>query len=132
MSGISPLSAVVAEFEADTRMRFSRGQNPSLMLMLKAVDDAVELCDHVGLTLVRARLNETLELVNPGRFRSLLEQLLLEVKAAERMAVRQVKPEKKTAAERNDLLSRARHALAEDQAAALAAKPEPELVDVVF
>lgn len=126
------MSAVVLEFESDTRRRFSRGQNPSLALMLKALDDAAEQCDHIGLTLVRTRLTETLDLLGPGKFRMLLQQLLLEVKAAERMAVAQIRPEKKTSSERNDLLSRARRALAEDEAAQAAETKEAELEDVAF
>lgn len=98
--------------------------------MLKALDDAAEKCDHVGLTLVRSRLMETLDLLDDGKFRKLLAQLLLEVKAAERSAVAKIIPEKKTRAERDDLLSRARRALHEDQKPANA--EEPELEDVVF
>lgn len=114
MSGFAPVSALVADFEADTRMRFSRGQNLSLTKLLKAVDDAAELCDHVGLTIIRSRLTETLELLAPGKFHQLLEQLLLEVKNAERMAIQKLRPAKKSTEERNELLAKARRALQED------------------
>lgn len=117
MSGFSPLSSVVVDFEADARMRFSRGQNPSLTLLLKAVDDAAEKCDHVGLTLVRARLVETLDLLDSGKLRQLMSQILLEVKAAERRAIAQVTLERKSVFDHKELLLRARLALEEDTAA---------------
>lgn len=123
------MSALVADFEADTRMRFSRGQNLSLTKLLKAVDDAAELCDHIGLTIIRSRLSETLELLAPGKFRQLLEQLLLEVKNAERMAVQKLRPPKKSTEERNDLLAKARRALQEDTEEQAA---QPALEEVSF
>ena len=114
---MSPLSNAVHEFEHDTRRRFSRGQNPSLTKLLKALDEASDLCDHIGLTLIRRRLEETVENLDAGQFRLLLNQLLMEVKHAERMAISRVRPTKKDKEVQNAFLARARRALEEDEAA---------------
>lgn len=107
-------SAKVRAFEYDARARATRGLRPNMRLLLEALDDAVKHADHIGLTVLRRRVEEAQECVAPGAFYAVLEQLKREIQVCERLAIAQTVEQEKIQPQR--WLNLAREALRQDNA----------------
>jgi len=82
-------SPKVKDFDVDARQRASLGLRPNMALLLDAINDAVHTGDHIGLTVLRCRIEEAMEYVPRGAFRNVLDQLRREVQVSERLAISQ-------------------------------------------
>jgi hypothetical protein len=87
------LAGKVKTFDADARQRAIRGLRPNMALLLEAINDAIRTGDHIGLTVLRRRIEEALEYVPPGTFYNVLEQLRREVQISERAVVCKHRPD---------------------------------------
>lgn len=83
MAGLKPKSEKVMAFELDARRRAAAGRPIDFEGLLAAKDDACELKDHVGLTVLRGRVKDQLEVARVPKYRAFLNQLLAVLAAAE-------------------------------------------------
>jgi len=87
VKGSHPLSKKVLEFERDAKTRAARSRGIDIELLLEAKDEAALLFDHIGMTVLRGRVQDNILRASTASFKMLLEQLLVSIKAAEMDAV---------------------------------------------